>query len=283
MVVVHPLPTTRSQLTGRGSRGQDCHRSGRFTLSHSSHAEHRILGGVNRTDRLYAIVEELRAVSPRPRSAAWLANHFEVSTRTLERDLDSLRQAGVPIYAENGRRGGYVIDTEHTLPPLAMTADEALVIMVALSAVADSPLAGAARSARQKVLAALPIPVRERQRALSRQIAVVGDSVGNSAVTSLVNEGLAQARVLRLRYRGSDGAATHRDVEPMGWLKSRDVGRGWYLVAWCRLRQGMRGFRWDRILDVEVLPEVVRQRHDDLEAELARIGARLFSDVEDSP
>jgi predicted DNA-binding transcriptional regulator YafY len=237
---------------------------------------------VNRTDRLYAIVEELRAVSPRPRSAAWLANHFEVSTRTLERDLDSLRRAGVPIYAKNGRRGGYLIDTEHTLPPLGMTADEALVIVVALSAVASSPLASAARSARQKVLAALPSPVRDQQRALSQQIAVVGDSAENSAVTGLVNEALAHRLVIRLRYRGSDGTVTCRDVEPMGWLKARGVEHGWYLVAWCRLREGVRGFRLDRIRNAEVLPEVVRHRHDDLDAELARIGAQLFSEVENS-
>lgn len=237
---------------------------------------------MNRTDRLYAIVEELRAVSPRPRSAAWLANRFEVSTRTLERDLDSLRQTGVPIYAETGRRGGYVIDTEHTLPPLGMTADEALVIMIALSGLADSPMASAARSARQKVLATLPKPVRDRQRALSQQIALVGDPVGGSAVTGLVNKGLAHQRVLRLRYRGGDGHLTCRNVEPMGWVKARDVDR-WYLVAWCRLREGVRGFRLDRIIDAEVLPEAVRHRHGDLEAELARIGARLFSEVDDSP
>lgn len=239
--------------------------------------------GVNRTDRLYAIVEELRAVSPRPRSAAWLADRFEVSTRTLERDLDSLRQAGVPIYAENGRRGGYVVDTEHTLPPLGMTAGEALAVVVALSAIADSPFGSAAQTARQKVLATLPAPVRDRQLALSRQIAVVGESDGCSAVTGVVNEGLARGQVIRLRYRGSDGPVTRRDVEPMGWLQSRDVARGWYLVAWCRLRQSVRGFRLDRILDAEVLPEAVRHPHnDDLDAELARIGARFFSDVEES-
>jgi len=237
---------------------------------------------VNRTDRLYAIVEELRAVSPRPRSAAWLAHHFEVSTRTLERDLDSLRQAGVPIYAENGRRGGYVIDTAHTLPPLGLTANEALAIMIALSEVADSPFASAARNARQKVVATLPSPVRDRQRALSRQIAVVGDSVPPSAVTNLVHDALAHGRVIRLHYRGSAGPVTCRDVEPMGWLKARDVTNSWYLVAWCRLRKGVRGFRPDRIVDAVVLPEVVRPRREDLDAELARIGARLFSEVEDS-
>lgn len=235
---------------------------------------------MNRTDRLYAIVEELRAASPRPRSAAWLAGRFEVSTRTVERDLDALRQAGVPIYAENGRRGGYVVDTEHTLPPLGMTADEAVAILVALSSVADSPFGSAARSAQQKVLAALPSPVRDRQRALARQIAVVGDSAKRSAVTGSVNEGLARGRVLHLHYRGGGGPVTCRDVEPMGWLQSREVVHGWYLVAWCRLRRGVRGFRLDRILSADVLREAVGHRHDDVDAELARIGARLFSDVE---
>ena len=62
----------------------------------------------------------------------------------------------------------------------------------------------------------------------------------------------------------------------------RDVVPGWYLVAWCRLRQAVRGFRLDRILDAVVLPEAVWHRHDELDAELDRIGARLFTEVEDS-
>ena len=60
---------------------------------------------MNRTDRLYALVEELRARAPRPVAAPELARRFEVSTRTIERDLQALLEAGVPIWAERGRPG----------------------------------------------------------------------------------------------------------------------------------------------------------------------------------
>src|SRR5215813_5390621 len=63
---------------------------------------------VNRTDRLYALVEELRAIAPRPRTARQLASKYEVSTRTIERDILALQESGVPVYAEIGRHGGYV-------------------------------------------------------------------------------------------------------------------------------------------------------------------------------
>ncbi|GAB3860390.1 helix-turn-helix transcriptional regulator [Dactylosporangium cerinum] len=56
---------------------------------------------MNRTDRLYALVEELRAVAPRPRSARWLATRFEVSTRTIERDIGALQESGVPIWVSS--------------------------------------------------------------------------------------------------------------------------------------------------------------------------------------
>ncbi|WP_238433972.1 helix-turn-helix transcriptional regulator [Micromonospora tarensis] len=99
---------------------------------------------MNRTDRLYALVEELRAVSPRPRSARWLAVRFEVSSRTIERDIGALQQAGVPIWAEPGRTGGYVLDRAHTLPPVNLTAAEAVAMAVALHRLAGTPFAGPA-------------------------------------------------------------------------------------------------------------------------------------------
>ncbi|MEV0644642.1 HTH domain-containing protein [Phytomonospora sp. NPDC050363] len=111
---------------------------------------------MNRADRLYALVEELRAVSPRPRSARWLAERFGVSVRTVERDLRTLQEGGVPIHAETGRKGGYVVDRPRTLPPLFVTAEEAVAMTVALRLLRSGPFAEPAGSVLHKLRAVLP-------------------------------------------------------------------------------------------------------------------------------
>src|SRR2546423_6749754 len=111
---------------------------------------------MSRTDRLDPLVEELRAVAPRPRSARWLADRFEVPSRTVERDIGALQQAGVPIYAETGRTGGYVLDKAHSLPPVNVTPAEAVAIAVALEKLHGTPFHEAARSALREGGAGLP-------------------------------------------------------------------------------------------------------------------------------
>jgi predicted DNA-binding transcriptional regulator YafY len=223
---------------------------------------------VNRTDRLYALVEELRAVAPRPRSATWLAQRFEVSVRTVERDLDALREAGVPIYAATGRTGGYTLDRERTLPPLALTVEEALAMSVALREAEGSPFAAAARAAAQKVLATLPERVREREQLLAARIHTT-QAPEDSAIRSAVGEAVTTGRVVHLKYTGATGPPTERDVEPLGLLRGDTE---WYLVGWCRLRDGVRGFRLDRITAARLVDEVPRPRDP---AALARDMARL--------
>src|ERR671933_2418211 len=111
---------------------------------------------MNRTDRLYAMVEELRAVAPRPRSARWLAERFEVCVRTVERDIGALQQSGVPIYAEPGRTGGYCLDRARTLPPVNFTPAEAVAMALALQRLGGTPFEATAGTALRKLVAAMP-------------------------------------------------------------------------------------------------------------------------------
>lgn len=131
---------------------------------------------MNRTDRLYALVEELRAAAPQWRSASSLAEHFEVSRRTIERDLSALQQAGVPIYATPGRRGGYALDLQHTLPPLNLTAGEVAAVASALAVERSTPFTQAGRSALQKILAVLREVDAESTRELAGRVRLFGSA-----------------------------------------------------------------------------------------------------------
>src|SRR5438093_642007 len=91
--------------------------------------------------------------------AAELAAHFEVSTRTIERDLLALQQAGVPIWTQPGPGGGYGLNVDTTLPPLNLTPAEAAAVATALAATRAMPFVEAGRSALKKlagVMAAAP-------------------------------------------------------------------------------------------------------------------------------
>ena len=154
---------------------------------------------MNRTDRLYALVEELRAVAPRPRSARQLAERYEVSTRTIERDILALQESGVPIYAETGRRGGYAIDKTLTLPPLNFTAAEMVAIAVSLAREENTPFAAANRSALRKVVATASVAQTAEAAELMDRVRLIGAARPGErqAAGTRPGEGRAQERPLR--------------------------------------------------------------------------------------
>jgi predicted DNA-binding transcriptional regulator YafY len=215
---------------------------------------------VNRTDRLYAIVEVLRATAPRARAARDLADRFEVSVRTIERDISSLQQSGVPIWATPGPGGGYSVDPEMTLPPLNFTADEATAIAVALAASGPIPFGDAARAALRKLVAAMSSTSREGARELVGRIHLLQQrgQLDATPVVRAVETAVTRRKVLEVDYVDRSGQRTdHRLVEPYGLAGS---DQHWYLMAWCRMRDGGRSFRLDRIQGARVTDEVAPER-----------------------
>ncbi|MFW2332713.1 helix-turn-helix transcriptional regulator [Ilumatobacter sp.] len=212
---------------------------------------------MNRTDRLYALVEELRAAAPDYRSTTWLAERFEVSSRTIERDLSALQQSGVPIYATPGRRGGYAIDTQHTLPPLNLTAAEVAAVATALAVDSSTPFTHAGRSALQKILAVLHEVDAEGTRELASRIRLYDTRPGRSRPPAVVEHAIIQRRVLELDYVDKHDEPTTRVVEPVALL---GVHPNWYLFAWCRLRDAPRAFRLDRMAGARMTDETAPDR-----------------------
>ncbi|WP_266375675.1 WYL domain-containing protein [Streptomyces canus] len=213
---------------------------------------------MNRTARLYALVEELRAAAPRPLTVAALAARFEVSIRTVQRDLQALMEAGVPVRATVGRGGGWAIDPEMTLPPIHFTAEEASALAVALAAVeVSTPYAGAARAAGLKIAASMTGHATAAAQQLAARIVSL-PSPADTVVRAAVEQALTTRTVLRLSYVDATGRRSDRAVEPAGLLTAD--GR-WYLIAWCRTRQAGRGFRLDRIAAAAPTNEQARS-HD---------------------
>jgi predicted DNA-binding transcriptional regulator YafY len=213
---------------------------------------------VNRTDRLYALVEELRASAPRSRTSRQLADHFEVSIRTVERDLSALQQAGLPIFATPGPGGGYAIDKTHTLPPVNFTPEEAAAVAIALARPGASPFADALRSAMHKVVAAMPTDQAEAAHRLAGRVHLFSHpSDRQPTAARTIEEAMRAAGVVEMTYEDRHGRPTARVVEPIAMVGS---GEAWYLVAYCRLRSDHRSFRLDRITKARLTGEVAPER-----------------------
>ncbi|HQD23093.1 MAG TPA: HTH domain-containing protein, partial [Arachnia sp.] len=170
---------------------------------------------MNRTDRLYALREELRRAGPRGRSAERLARTFEVSVRTIKRDISTLQHGGFPVWAQPGPGGGYVVDAAATLPPVNFTDAEVSGLAAAVAAHRGQPFDSHARAALAKVLSVMDATTRERSQRLGGRIWIDHEAgvSGSPQVRRAVEQALHERRVLSLRYRDEKGKETSRRVD----------------------------------------------------------------------
>ena len=230
---------------------------------------------MNRTDRLVAMVLFLQG--RRLVRAQDLAAHFEVSARTIYRDIAALGEAGVPISGEAGV--GYSLVKGYHLPPVLFTADEAAALFVGGELVKrfdDSSLQGSVASALLKIRAVLPADRQDELHRLEQASVIAGPARPPPGLDKdtlrPIQQALVARRILRLVYRARARTEdTTREVESMGVVFA---GGAWYLVAWCRLRREVRHFRLDRIRRLELGAEQFTPRKDfDLQRHLAEIEA----------
>ncbi len=203
---------------------------------------------MNRTDRLYAIAEELRRSGRPGRTAEWLAQRMEVSSRTIKRDIAALQAAGTPIDGQDGRGGGYRIALE-TLPPVTFTSAEVAAIAVALGADPQLPFAADGRTALLKLLRTMSEAERQEIAAVTHRVWVRQPSshvrgTSKSCVRT-IDEAIRRGVAVTIDYEDRRGAATQtRRIDPLVVART---GGHWYVLAWCHLRTGGRWFRFDRL------------------------------------
>ncbi len=212
-------------------------------------------------------------------AATDLARRFEVSVRTIYRDVEMLSATGVPVYAERGASGGYRLLEGFFMPPVSFNRGEAVAVLLALAlarALKVPPFAAALEGAERKLVAALPSHLRpllaETRRLIGFERAatdafhpelptpVAGAGAENTsearAVEIFLNAVLDGTRV-RFTYRSpyrASGAAAQIEAEPFGLLWDRDR---WYLIGrpvaaiGARQSGGQRLWRADRVGEID--------------------------------
>ncbi|GAA2718548.1 YafY family protein [Actinocorallia aurantiaca] len=178
-----------------------------------------------------------------------LARRLGVTTRSLRRQIDGLRELGYEIESTPGSGGGYRLVAGNRMPPLLLTDEEAVAVAVGLRIAATTGIADAESttlSALAKFEQVLPSAVRERVNAIGRSVEPQtprGGPVSSELLGSLALACRDHERV-RFDYTDAHGAETHRLVDPHS-LVSAD--RKWFLVAWDLNRDDWRTFRVDRV------------------------------------
>lgn len=209
-------------------------------------------------------------------TAANVAAELEVSERTARRDLEALGAAGMPVYSQQGRGGGWRLLGHGTTDLSGLSAAEvrALFLVAGPAAAATKDV----KAALRKLVRALPEPFRDQAEAASA--AIVIDPAGwngsspNRPTPPLLDEvqdAVVGSRQINLVYRAGDGAESTRTAHPLGLAAK---GTAWYLIA--NTEAGMRSFRVDRIRAIEVLGQpAVRPEGFDLAAVWADIATSV--------
>jgi predicted DNA-binding transcriptional regulator YafY len=216
---------------------------------------------MNRIDRLTAILIHLQ--TKRIVKAEEISDRFEISIRTVYRDVKALMEAGVPIGSEAGK-GYFIVDGYH-LPPVMFNQEEASAMLTAgklVEKMTDDSIRKAYESALLKIKAVLNTSEKDHLENLQSSIAVFRlpdhqPEFPNQYMAE-IQRAISKRNVLSIEYFSSNKQErTTRLVEPIGVVYYS--GR-WHLIAWCRLRNGYRDFRTDQIQVLRMTGETFDSR-----------------------
>lgn len=211
---------------------------------------------MNHIERLNAILIQLQ--SKRIVKASEIAERFDISLRTVYRDIRALEESGVPIGSEAGV--GYFLMDNYKLPPVMFSKDEASALLFGeklIEKMSDDRMKSDFRSAITKIKAILKPEEKDRLEKLHNHISVLNYNSSNNSYNQLflneIQQALVSKQVVEIDYQAGYGAPpTKRLVEPIGLC---NYHRRWHLFAWCRLREEYRDFRLDRIQNLKILDE----------------------------
>lgn len=206
-----------------------------------------------RLSRLTAILTQLQ--TKRLLTASGLADKFNVSIRTIYRDIRALENAGVPILTEEGK--GYTLMEGYKIPPVMFTESQANTLILAEQLVLKNKDASFIKDyieAVDKIKAVLRQSEKDKVNLLADRTRFEQNNnrERNSNSISRIQQALTGFNLIKIEYSNEQNKISVRMIEPFALISTNE---NWLLIAWCRLRKEFRYFRLDRILKFDVLSE----------------------------
>jgi len=212
-----------------------------------------------RLARLTEIVTQLQ--SKKLLTATSLAYTYNVSIRTIYRDIRTLEKSGIPIITEEGK--GYSLMEGYQLPPVMFTENEANALITAEQLIRknkDASLVENYSNAITKIRSVLRSSQKEKTNLLTQRIQfrVNSDNEKSSEYLMAIQTAITDFQLLKIVYRSLQNERTERIIEPFAIYSTQE---NWLLIGFCRLRKDFRAFRIDTIQKLNVQNEIF-EPHD---------------------
>lgn len=231
---------------------------------------------MNRIDRVTAILIQLQ--SKKIVRAQEIADRFNISLRTVYRDIKTLEEAGIPILGETGI--GYSIMEGYRLPPVMFTKEEATAFLTAeklVEKLTDTSTCTIYKSAMYKIRAVLRSSEKDLLENMEDHIAVIQhnnpfNTASADNTLQFLLRGVSEKKQVFIQYKAIEAEEiTKRYIEPVGIFFSTGY---WYVIAWCRLRNAYRNFRTDRIRQIKLTDESFNKIHPSLKTYLSQVAEK---------
>jgi predicted DNA-binding transcriptional regulator YafY len=213
---------------------------------------------MNRIDRLFGILTILQ--SKKYVTADQIANKFEISIRTVYRDIKALSESGIPVSFEQPK--GYFIVQGFFLPPLSLTIEEAnaLILMTSLAEkFADKSITRHSKSAITKLLTILRYSDKDKAEIISSNTYVYlpDNERIDAEYLSIIQQSITEKIILEIEYTNNQGIFSKREIEPIGLAF---YSNQWHLIAWCWKRNQYIDFKTRMISKLIKTPNTFRNK-----------------------
>lgn len=208
-------------------------------------------------------------------TARELADRYEVSIRTVYRDIEAIQQAGIPVVSLPGNGGGYGLMENYRIDRRLLTFEDMLAILTALRGARSLLTDAGMESAMDKISSLIPKDKVHDTQSHFERLAIDylpwGQGEKQQERFRRIHEAICGNRLLLMTYRNLRGETATRTIEPMTLFFK---GFSWYLFAYCRAREDFRVFRLSRIIRLNETGEAFERRNGsyrDMEAEKLKV------------